>query len=265
MSEYEYSCQEFETAFKKILKISLKSKDFSPVINPKAYMLGGQPGAGKSILNNYIQKINKGNVIIINGDEYRKFHPYFTEIVEKYNIDFPKYTRNFSSQVTEKLIDVLSDEKYNLCIEGTLRTSEVPINTCKLLKSKEYIVELDIMATKGKISYLSTQLRYYKFLSKSMIARATLKEHHDFVLNSICDNLNIIYKSQTFDSIKVFNRLLDSVYDGKNKDLPGDILSNFYNSSYTGYEIESLKDIIYQLGTYTYQDYSGYLKDMEDI
>lgn len=111
MSEYEYSCQEFETAFKKILKISLKSKDFSPVINPKAYILGGQPGAGKSILNNYIQKINKSNVIIINGDEYRKFHPYFTEIVEKYNIDFPKYTSNFSSQVTEKLIDVLSDEK----------------------------------------------------------------------------------------------------------------------------------------------------------
>ena len=71
------------------------------------------------------------------------------------------------------------------------------------------------MATKGKISYLSTQLSYHKFLSKSMITRATLRENHDFVLNSICDNLNIIYKSQTFDSIKVFNRLLDSVYDGK--------------------------------------------------
>jgi hypothetical protein len=51
----------------------------------------------------------------------------------------------------------------------------------------------------------------------------------------------------------------------KNKDLPGEVLSNFYNSSYTSYEIESLKDIIYQLGTYTYQDYSGYLKDMEGI
>lgn len=79
-----------------------------------------------------------------------------------------------------------------------------------------------------------------------MIARATVKEHHDFVLNSICDNLNIIYKSQIFDTIKVFNRLLDTVYDGKNKDLPGDVLSKSYNSSYTSYEIESLKDIIYQ-------------------
>ena len=80
MSDYEYSCLESETAFKKILKISLKSKDFSPVISPKAYILGGQAGAGKSILNHYIQKINKGNVIIINGDEYRKYHPHFTEI-----------------------------------------------------------------------------------------------------------------------------------------------------------------------------------------
>ena len=147
----------------------------------------------------------------------------------------------------------------------TLRTAEIPINTCKLLKSKEYTVELDIMATKGKISYLSTQLRYHKFLSKSMIARATVKEYHDFVLNSICDNLNIIYKSQIFDTIKVFNRLLDTVYDGKNKDLLGNVLSNFYKSTYTSYEIESLKDIIHQLSAYTYQDYSEYLKDKEDI
>ena len=261
MNELDYTSLEFETAFKDIIDVTLNSDDFYPVKEPKAYILGGQPGAGKSRLNNHLQKINNGNLVIINGDEYRKNHPNFDKIIEKYGIDFPKYTSSFSSQVTERLIEVVSDKKYNLCIEGTLRTTTVPINTCNLLKSKGYNVELDIMATKEKISYLSTQLRYYNFLSKGMIARATPKEHHDMVVKSICTNLNEIYNKKVFDDIKIFNRELEIIFDNKNKILPGDFLSEFYKSTYSKNEIESLKNIVYQLKQYTNLDYSNYLND----
>lgn len=260
MNELDYTSLEFETAFKDIIDVTLNSDDFYPVKEPKAYILGGQPGAGKSRLNNYLQKINNGNLVIINGDEYRKNHPNFDKIIEKYGIDFPKYTSSFSSQVTEKLIEVLSDKKYNLCIEGTLRTTTVPISTCNLLKSKGYNVELDIMATKEKISYLSTQLRYYNFLSKGIIARATPKEHHDMVVKSICTNLNEIYDKKVFDDIKIFNRELEIIFDNNNKSLPGDFLSEFYKSTYSKNEIESLKNIIYKLNQYTDLDYTKYLK-----
>lgn len=256
----DFNSIEFDLIFKKILNDHI-SNNIKNEKEPKAYILGGQPGAGKSRLNNHVQKINSGNIVIINGDEYRKSHPNFDKIVEKYGIDFPKYTSNFSSQVTEKLIEVLSDKKYNLCIEGTLRTTTVPINTCNLLKSKGYNVELDIMATKEKISYLSTQLRYYNFLSKGMIARATPKEHHDMVVKSICTNLNEIYNKKVFDDIKIFNRELEIIFDNKNKILPGDFLSEFYKSTYSKNEIESLKSIVYQLKQYTNLDYSNYLND----
>ena len=261
MNELDYTSLEFETAFKDIIDVTLNSDDYYPVKEPKSYILGGQPGAGKSRLNNHLQKINNGNLVIINGDEYRKSHPNFDKIVEEYGIDFPKYTSSFSSQITERLIEVLSDKKYNLCIEGTLRTTTVPINTCNLLKSKGYNVELDIMATKEKISYLSTQLRYYNFLSKGMIARATPKEHHDMVVKSICTNLNEIYDKKVFDDIKIFNRELEVIFDNKNKILPGDFLSEFYKSTYSKNEIESLNNIIYKLNQYTDLDYSQYLKN----
>lgn len=261
MNELDYTSLEFETAFKDIVDVTLNSDDYYPVKVPKAYILGGQPGAGKSRLNNHLQKINNGNLVIINGDEYRKNHPNFDKIIEKYGIDFSKYTSSFSSQVTEKLIEVLSDKKYNLCIEGTLRTTTVPISTCNLLKSKGYNVELDIMATKEKISYLSTQLRYYNFLSKGIIARATPKEHHDMVVKSICTNLNEIYDKKVFDDIKIFNRELEIIFDNNNKSLPGDFLSEFYKSTYSKNEIESLKNIIYKLNQYTDLDYSKYLKN----
>lgn len=261
MNELNYTSLEFETAFNDIIDVTLNSDDYSPVKEPKAYILGGQPGAGKSRLNNYFQKFNDGNLVIINGDEYRKNHPNFDKIVEKYGIDFPKYTGSFSSQITEKLIEELSDKKYNLCIEGTLRTTNVPVSTCNLLKSKGYTVELNIMATKEKISYLSTQLRYYNFLSKGMIARATPKEHHDIVVASICTNLNEICNKKVFDDIKIFNRELEVIFDNKNKNLPGDFLSEFYKSTYSKNEIESLKSIVYQLKQYTNLDFSNYLND----
>lgn len=41
-----YSEAEFDKAYKKIIRRIIKSK--SPVNNPMAYILGGQPGAGKT-------------------------------------------------------------------------------------------------------------------------------------------------------------------------------------------------------------------------
>lgn len=51
----------------------------TPTNNPKGFVLGGQPGAGKSILIEKIKKELNGNVIVINGDDYRKYHPDYTK------------------------------------------------------------------------------------------------------------------------------------------------------------------------------------------
>lgn len=65
---------------------------------------------------------------------------------------------------------------------------------------------------------------------------------------------------QRFDDIKIFNRELEIIFDNKNKILPGDFLSEFYKSTYSKNEIESLNNIIYKLNQYTDLDYTKYLK-----
>ena len=95
MKVEDYKIEEFCKAFKNILNDTLSNKILNEQ-NPKAYLLGGQPGAGKSILNNYTKKINNDNIIIINADEYRKYHPNFKEIEKEYGIYYPKYTSKFS-------------------------------------------------------------------------------------------------------------------------------------------------------------------------
>ena len=55
-----------------------KSCDF-----PIAVVLGGQPGAGKSVLiDNAKKEFDDNNVVIINGDEFRRMHPNLDEILE---------------------------------------------------------------------------------------------------------------------------------------------------------------------------------------
>lgn len=56
------------------------------------------------------------------------------KLLEVYGDEYVSKTAKFSSEMTEVLIKELSDKNYNLIIEGTLRTSEVPLNTAKLLK-----------------------------------------------------------------------------------------------------------------------------------
>ena len=87
----------------------------------------------------------------------------------------PKYTQPFINAVTERLIDELSTEKYNLIVEGTLQTAEVPLKTAKDLKEKGYRTELCVMAVKPEISYESTILRYENAIAFGQTPRATSK------------------------------------------------------------------------------------------
>ncbi len=238
---FEYSSAQYAEQYRAIKQ--WVTAPFSYVRNPRAYILGGQPGAGKTSLQYLIQKQDR-NVIVINADAYRKFHPYFFEIQRKYGNDSPKYTQPFINQVTEQLIDELSTEKYNLIIEGTLRTVTVPLNTCQALKDKCYRVELHVIAVKRTISYESTLLRYELAIKQGEIPRATAKAHHDLVADAIVDNLDAIEKAGAFDAIKLFNRNGDCLYPAVGYSSAADVENRMLNGWWTIDETEQLKEIV---------------------
>lgn len=126
MSEFgnEYSAEEFQQQYELIKSYLVTGKD--PSCNTNTILVNGQPGAGKS---NYEAELSK-NCIIIDTDEFRRFHPRIEAIKKLDAEEYAERTQGFASSVTEKLITELSKERYDLVIEGTLRTAEVPVNTC---------------------------------------------------------------------------------------------------------------------------------------
>ena len=61
---------------------------------PKVYILGGQPGAGKSGLERMINI--KGNYIPISGDDYRKDHPQYKQFNRIYGKDASIHTQHWA-------------------------------------------------------------------------------------------------------------------------------------------------------------------------
>lgn len=133
-------------------------------------------------------------------------------------------------------------------IEGTLRTAEVPMKTARKLKAKGYRVELCVMAVKPDISYESTILRYENTFAFGEIPRATSKEHHDLVVDRIAGNLDIIYNSNVFDSIKIFTRDKGCIYSSDtSSQKPSDVEQGILLGEWSDYEKDNIKEIIQQI------------------
>lgn len=234
--EKNYTQQELEIAFKKILNY-YKSFYFTHK-NPKVFLLGGQPGAGKSGVEHMINL--KKDYVSISGDDYREYHPRFQEINLEYGREASKYTQQWAAEMTEKLIKELRKEKYNLIVEGTLRTAELPLKEANAFKKEGYEVELNVVVVKPEKSRLGTLQRYEEMLKRGKIPRMTPKEHHDLVVNNIANNLEIIYKAEVFDNIKLFDRENNLLYNKiENPSVsPKDILQKEFHREWQEEEIK---------------------------
>ena len=210
----EFSQDNFEQASKRLIRSLTRGKTTSS--HPKAILLGGQSGAGKTTIHRIKQREFQGNIIIIDGDSYRSFHPNYLDLQEKYGKDSVDYIKVFSGKMVEYLVDQLSKQGYHLLIEGTLRTTEVPRKTAQLLATRGYQVSLALIATKPELSYLSTLIRYEElYVIDPSQARATLKAHHDGIVEHLVDNLRELENDKIFNQITIYQRDQSCIYDSR--------------------------------------------------
>ncbi|MCR5479872.1 MAG: zeta toxin family protein [Ruminococcus sp.] len=183
----------------------------TPVNNPKAYILGGQAGAGKTHLHRMIVR-NEPNTVVINGDAYRELHPNYDAIFEKYGADAADHTQSFSNAVTNALIEKLSADSYNLIVEGTCRRAEVPLKTCKDFKEKGYEVELMIICCEKETAWQSTLDRYDMMIQQGKVPRAVSRDKFDEMVSVLADNVDSLYRSGEFDEIALYDRQENELY-----------------------------------------------------
>ncbi len=175
--------------------------------NPQGFVLGGQPGAGKSSLIAEAKNRLNRNILEINGDNFRKYHPDYKILQERYAEDAPKYTAEFAGAMTEAIFQKALNERYNIVIEGTFRTAKTPIKTLQKLKDNGYETTVLIQTCNKDISWASCLERYEKMLQANpKEARFTPKEHHDVVVENLSKNIKEVEKSKLADNMQIFVR-----------------------------------------------------------
>ena len=141
--QYKLSDKEHEIIGRKLISDMLENK--KGVENPTIIIDIAPPGSGKTTLNSYgAKEFEDNNVVIINGDEYRVYHPQNREI----EINYPDYyidiTAQDSAVWTSELFDEAIKGKYNIVFEGTGRNTRI-LETVKN-KLQEYTVKVRGMA-----------------------------------------------------------------------------------------------------------------------
>lgn len=212
-NELLMSEEEFKTVYQ-LLKRTVKKNKF-PVKEPVAITLGGQPGAGKSNIYHIARKRFSNNIVELDCDAFRVYHPYYKEIKNIFGKDDAIKTNPFVFKAVDLLIEELSNEKYNLIMESSLNSPNSALDNGKNLPPKGYKVELQIMATPKQISWQGTIDRYNKELKNGGSPRAVSKEFHDKVVQNICKSLDTVKKSGLMSNILIYDRNKNCLYDMK--------------------------------------------------
>lgn len=211
--------------------------------HPLAVLLAGQPGAGKTELSTMLLSGMRGDAAVINGDDYRRYHPNYRKLYAAYGSDSVAMTSAFSSAVTEGLVARLSDAGRNLVIEGTGRTVEVPQSTAGLLTGKGYRVEIAVIAARPEVSLASTLLRFYQMNEGGTIPRSTALEAHDSIVRVLPENLDVLRTLSCISRVRIWDRELTLLYDsGDSQEPPSAVLRRFWNRPWTEEELSGVRN-----------------------
>ena len=172
---------------------------------PLAFILGGQPASGKSKLaKEFMGKFSNDNILFVNGDIYREFHPNRQELINN-PLLYSKETQIFSNVFTENLIREAIENKYNIMVEGTMRNPQVPYNTAKMFKENGYEVEILAISAPSVFTELGLYNRYQEEINFQGWGRLAEIESHNSAVTGILSSLDLLYNEKAADKIHLYS------------------------------------------------------------
>ena len=172
---------------------------------PLAFILGGQPASGKSKLaKEFIGKFSNDNILFVNGDIYREFHPDRQKLINN-PLSYSKETQVFSNVFTENLIREAIENKYNIMVEGTMRNPQVPYNTAKMFTENGYEVEILAISAPSVFTELGLYNRYQEEINFQGWGRLAEIESHNLAVSGILASLDLLYNEKAVDKIHLYS------------------------------------------------------------
>ena len=176
--------------------------------NPIAVIDIAPPGSGKTGLNGYaLKQFPNANLIIVNNDELKPFHPKADEIASRYPEYYTRVINQESNPWTDDLTDKVIEGKYNFLYEGTGRKISIFQRMIDQMKQRGYKIIVRAMAVNELNCLMSIVERYEGQVAKKgwgrLVSVETFYKAYD---KEMLNNLNTFEVAGMADVVEVYVR-----------------------------------------------------------
>lgn len=213
MSEHGHvSPQELERIFVDSILPDYSLSERTSLDKPKAILLTGQPGAGKGGLARRIEAELQDDVVTIDPEALRDYHPDVRPLRETHPYTWAPHTQSDADIWSEKLLTNTAALKTNLIYNATLNNAEWLSELIDKLRSKGYEVEVRVVAAPKLESQLGIDQRFTSNFDVNGYGRHTLTEVHDEAYDTLPACLDLLHQ-RTHMRIRIFYRDGVELYD----------------------------------------------------
>nr|WP_235578081.1 zeta toxin family protein [Pseudoxanthomonas sp. Root630] len=186
---------------------------------PKAIILGGQSGAGKGGLAKAAERELLDDVVRIDPDKLRDFHPDVEEFRAASPYNWSGLTHPDASAWADELRDAAVAGRKNLIFDTTLSNGEWSSDLISDMQAKGYEVEIRVVASPKLESELGVDKRFAEKLDDEGYGRHVPEGARDATYDKLPGSLDLIH-ARTDVRIRIFNREGVELYDSRTDPRP---------------------------------------------
>ncbi|GAB05725.1 putative ABC-type ATPase [Gordonia amarae] len=213
------------------------------VDHPVVHFFGGQPGAGKSVVQASVMSAiiaaedigaeGIGAVAAIIGDDFRPHHPAFHRLLTIDDEAAAFYTDLDSGRWVEQAIAWAVRMRPHVILEGTFRRPELTVETARRFTAAGFAAHLHVQAVHHFISRTRIFGRYHDQLRSNGQGRYTLPAAHDASYGTLPASVAEIVRSGVFAGATAYSVTGQVVAEAADRDLSGivDAVANAQQST----------------------------------
>ncbi|MET3631963.1 zeta toxin family protein [Burkholderia sp. 572] len=181
---------------------------------PKAILLGGQPGAGKTALARQAMSelSERGGAVLIDADRMRENLPQYSQLLREDPKHAADLTHADAGRWSARLTTAASEAHRNLVIDGTMRNPESLRNLARRLNERGYELEVRGVAMPAEVSLTRAQMRTEREIATTGVGRVVNPEQHDQAYAGMVETIALLEREKAVDRIQIVDRHHREVY-----------------------------------------------------
>ena len=206
--------EEHRQIFQEEVLQNARLERFTSQEHPKAIILAGQPGAGKGGLVRATRNEFSGDVLVIDPDEQREFHPDAKRWQQESPYSWSQKTNADAGAWAGELRDAGVERRVNLIVDTTLGDAKSATRLIEGLQKAGYEVEVRAVATHRLESEHGVDERFTRRIDLEGVGRDVPLEFHDKVYRDLPENLDRI-REATGVPMRIYDRSGAELYDSR--------------------------------------------------